>query len=184
MGQVFVTSDWHFCHDRDFVYEPRGFSNIWEMTGEIIRRHNEVVQPEDDVYVLGDLMLNNNDAGMHAIKQLNGQLHIVRGNHDTNTRMELYKQCPNIVEVCEGKFLKHDKYNFFLSHYPCLTSNLDDDKPLYKRVINLCGHSHTQDPFTDFDKGLIYHIEMDAHNCYPVLIDNIIYDLKELANEK
>jgi calcineurin-like phosphoesterase family protein len=179
MGQVWVTSDWHFMHDRDFIYKPRGFNSAQEMTEEIIRHHNEVVQPEDDVYVLGDLMLNDNNAGMAAIKQLKGQIHVIRGNHDTDTRMDLYRNCHNIVEVCEGKFLKHNGYNFYLSHYPCLTSNCDEDKPLNRRMIGIAGHCHVQDPFADWGKGLIFHCEVDSNSCYPWNLNDIIELIKQ-----
>lgn len=41
----------------------------------------------------------------------------------------------------------------------------------------------TQDKFQDFNKGLIYHVELDAHNNKPVLIDNIIEDIQNKINE-
>ena len=28
---IYLTSDWHFCHDQSFLYEPRGFKNVDEM---------------------------------------------------------------------------------------------------------------------------------------------------------
>lgn len=177
---IYITSDWHFGHDRDFVYQPRGFSSIGEMDIEIIAKYNEIVKPEDDVYVLGDLMLGCNEAGLRCIKNLKGNIHVIRGNHDTNTRMELYNNCYNIVEITEGKFLNYKGYHFYLSHYPCITDNHDNHKPLKTRMINLCGHRHTTNPFEDFDKGLIYHCEVDAHDCYPVSIEEIIKDIKEI----
>ena len=70
------------------------------------------------------------------------------------------------------------KYHFYLSHYPTLTANLDDSKPLRARTINLCGHSHATDPFADWEKGCIYHCEVDAHNGFPVSLDTIIKDMK------
>lgn len=33
------------------------------------------------------------------------------------------------------------------------------------------------------NKGLIYHVDLDAHNCYPILIDNIIEDIKNKNEE-
>ena len=33
------------------------------------------------------------------------------------------------------------------------------------------------------DKGIIYHCELDAHNCYPVCIDTIIEDIKNYIKE-
>lgn len=179
MSNIWITSDWHFCHDRDFIYEPRGFHSIWEMNKEIITRYNEVVDENDDVYVLGDLMLNNDQIGLNYIKDLKGNIHIIRGNHDTITRISLYSFCWNIIEICEGKYLNYKNYHFYLSHYPCLCGNYDIDKPLKTKTISLCGHTHTKDKFLDIDKGIIYHCEVDTNNCYPWLLDDIIENIKE-----
>lgn len=176
-GTIWITSDWHFCHNRPFLWEPRGFKSEWEMNEAIITRYNTIVQPEDDVYVLGDLMLNNNEEGLQCIKQLKGNIHIIRGNHDSDTRMSLYNECYNIVEITEGQFLNYKNYHFYLSHYPCLCGNLDDNKPLKARTINICGHTHCQNRFKDMDKGLIYHAECDAHNCTPVSIEEVLKDI-------
>lgn len=181
--RIWVTSDWHFCHDREFLYKPRGFDKIYKMNTAIVERHNARVNMEDDIYILGDCMLNDNDTGIQLIKSLKGNLHIIRGNHDSEARLALYNQCWNVVEVCEGKFLNYKNYHFYLSHYPCLCSNYDYDKPLKSKMINLCGHSHVQDPFADMDKGLIFHCEMDTNNCYPWLLDDIIIKIKEKINK-
>lgn len=178
MSSIYITSDTHFGHSKPFLYEPRGFKNIYEHDNTIIKNWNEIVQPEDDIYLLGDVMLNNNNDGLSCLKQLKGRIHIIRGNHCTDVRIALYKECWNVVEVADAKWLKVGKQSFFLSHYPCLTSNYDCDKPIKRRTISLCGHSHTKNKFEDMDKGLIYHCELDCHNCYPVLLDNIINDIK------
>lgn len=184
---IYITSDLHFNHNKFFCYISRGFKSVEEMNNAIVKRWNAVITNEDDVYILGDLMLNDNDDGMELLESLNGRLHIIFGNHDTGTRQELYKGARNVVEICGYvTVIKYKKYVFYLSHYPTLTSNHDVDKPLKARVINLCGHTHTEDRFADMDKGLIYHCEMDAHNCEPVLIDDIIWDIKDwmLHNEE
>jgi len=175
---VFITSDLHFCHDRPFLYEPRGFKSISEMNAAIVRNWNEIVQPDDTVYVLGDLMLNNNVEGAALFASLKGHLHIILGNHDTDTRIDLYKRCYNVVEIGFASRLRVEKYHFFLTHYPTLCGNLDDGKTLGQHVINLCGHTHTKDKFVDWDKGIIYHCELDAHDNKPVAIETIIDDLR------
>lgn len=182
MSNIYITSDTHFGHSKNFIYEPRGFKNIYDHDNAIIKNWNEIVQPEDDIYLLGDVMLNDNDYGLSCLKQLKGQIHIIRGNHCTNARIELYKTYPNVIEVCDAKWLKIGKQSFFLSHYPCLTDNHDDGKPLNKKVINLCGHIHTPDKWHDWNNGLIYHVEMDAHGCQVVNIEQIINDIKEKIN--
>lgn len=180
---IYFTSDWHFCHDREFLYGPRGFTNPHDMNAAIIKNYNEIIQPDDDVYVLGDCMLNDNEEGMKCIKQLKGRIHIIRGNHDSPARLELYRNCYNVVEVCDAKFLVIKGYNIFLSHYPSIVSNYDADRPLNKRTISICGHSHTKDKWLDFDKGLIYHAELDAHDNKPVSFEQVIADIKEKINE-
>lgn len=178
MGKIYFTSDLHFGHDRPFLYEPRGFSFIQEHDETIIANWNSVVGPDDTVFVLGDLMLNDNEHGMECLGRLNGNLHIIRGNHDSDTRWMLYSMLPNATLHNWAGMLKYKKYTFYLSHYPTITGNYDLEKPLKAKVINLCGHSHTKNPFVDFSKGLIYHCELDAHNNYPILLDDIIQEIK------
>ena len=175
---IYLISDWHFCHQRDFIYKPRGFKNIYDHDNAIIKNWNEIVQPEDDVYLLGDVMLNDNDYGLSCLKQLKGQIHIIRGNHCTDARIELYKKCKNIVEVCDAKWLKVNGQMYFLSHYPCLTDNQDADKPLGRKVINICGHLHALDKWIDWNKGLIYHVDCDAQHCTPIEINKIKEEIK------
>lgn len=178
---IYVTSDLHFCHNRDFVYRPRGFGTVQEMNRAIVENWNNVVAPDDDVYVLGDIMLNDNAEGARLFKNLKGQIHIVLGNHDTEERIGLYHHFYNVVEVEYGLPLKYNGYRFYLSHYPTLSARDDEAKPLKKQRINLCGHTHTSDKFYDWDKGRIYHVELDAHGCTPVSLDKIIADIEEKA---
>lgn len=184
MSRIFITSDWHFCHDKSFIYEPRGFSSVQEMNETIINNHNKIVTQNDIVYCLGDCMLNNDKEGCNCIRRLNGQIFIIGGNHCSNNRIQLYDTIRyNISYIGLAQIIKYKGYNFYLSHYPTITSNMDVDKPLKRRVINLCGHSHTQDPFADWDKGLIFHTELDTNNCYPWLIDDVIEQIKNKIGE-
>ena len=113
---------------------------------------------------------------------MNGRLHIIRGNHDGDKKIKEYAEMPNVVEIVDAKFLNYGKFHFFLSHYPALTANYDE-KSLKQKMINLCGHVHTLDRFADFDKGLIYHCEVDAHDNKPVLLDDIIQEIKTKVRE-
>ena len=176
---IFFSSDYHFNHSKPFIYEPRGFTSVLEMNDIILENHNKIIRPNDDIYLLGDLSLGDLDNSLKYIKQLNGHLHLVRGNHCTDRRWEAYCKLPNVVECENAIYLKYGKQNYYLSHYPTITSNHDYDKPLPQRLLNLCGHTHTKDKWQDADKGFIYHVEVDAHNCYPVSIDTIIQDFRD-----
>ena len=38
---------------------------------------------------------------------------------------------------------------------------------------------HTTNKWLDWDKGLIYHVEVDAHNFFPVSLDTILNEIDE-----
>ena len=191
MSNVFFTSDTHFGHDRAFLYEPRGFNSIEEHDEEVIRRWNEVVKPEDTVWHLGDVMLGDNKHGMECLRQLNGTIYIVPGNHDTPTRLALYNTLDNVhvIQPAVGGaaipgvvagaiYFKYKKYNFYLSHHPTMTSNLEKAPYLRMHLINLYGHTHQKERFYQ-DMPYMFHVGMDSNNCTPVLLDNAIELMKE-----
>lgn len=180
-GKIWVTSDLHFCHDREFVFVPRGFSSIQEMNETIIHHWNQVVSPEDEAYLLGDVMLGDNDEGFKCLKQLKGKIHIIVGNHDTDTRQELYKTCGNVVEVALAAKLKYKGYHFFMTHYPCLTGNLEKES-LKKCTCNLFGHTHQKTNFYQ-DMPFMYHVGVDSHFCFPVLLDDVITEMEAKVQE-
>ena len=174
-------------HNREFMYKPRGFSSIEEHDAMIIENWNKVVKPEDIVYLLGDLMLNDNEGGIRKLNQLNGIIHYIRGNHCTNTRCELYKNT-NMIPLC-GDFhtswatiQKINGYNFYLSHYPTMIGSLEDMSELKKRLLGLSGHTHSKNKFYQ-DIPFMYNVALDAHNNSPVSFDEIIADIEAKKDE-
>jgi len=178
MNEIWITSDTHFCHNKDFLWQPRGFNNQWEMNDAIIENWNSIVNPADDVYLLGDVMLSDNEQGLKCLKALKGNIHICVGNHDTDERIKLYNSCYNVVEIEYAYRFKVDKWRFFATHFPTLVGNYDDEKIPTRQLYNLCGHTHTKDMFLDWDKGRIIHTEMDTNNCRPWNINEIIDQIK------
>ena len=177
MSEIWFTSDLHLGHDREFIYGPRGFASVYEMNNVIISNFNSMVAMNDDVYILGDLTLGPVDEGIKLIKNLKGNIHIVRGNHDTNNRMLEYNKCYNVVEITEGQYLHCARHNFYLNHYPTFTSNLEKSDNLKEHLINLFGHTHQKTNFYN-DIPFMYHVGVDSHDCRPVHIDTIIEDIK------
>lgn len=175
---IWVTSDSHFGHDREFLFTPRGFTSIQEHDEEIIRRWNSVVAPEDIVYHLGDVMLGDNVHGMECLKRLNGQIKIIPGNHDTSTRLKLYATLENVEVLPLAVQIKYKKFHFYLSHHPTLTSNLDKTPHLRAHLINLFGHTHQTKNFYE-DMPFMFHVGMDSHDCTPVLLDDAIALMQE-----
>ena len=48
-GKIFLTSDTHFGHDREFLWGPRGFRSSIEHDEAVIANWNSVVGEDDDV---------------------------------------------------------------------------------------------------------------------------------------
>lgn len=79
--KTFVTTDSHFDHFNIIRYCDRPFKNVREMNVTIIENWNSVIGKRDKVYFLGDLCLNHEKRD-HWLRQLNGDITFIRGNHD------------------------------------------------------------------------------------------------------
>ena len=177
---IFLTSDTHFGHDREFLWGPRGFTNFQEHDETIIKNWNETVGPDDIVYHLGDLMLGDNAYGVECVKRLNGHIKLIRGNHDTDARWKLYETLPNVELIGWAEVIKYKKYQFYLSHHPTMTSNLEKAPHLRMHLINLFGHTHQQKKFYE-DMPYMFHVGIDSNGNKPVSLDDAIEMMKEEA---
>ncbi len=140
-------SDLHFYHNSlNKQMDCRGFRNYEEMNAAMIQKWNAKVTKKDEVYILGDLSIAKGIATNNVVKQLNGKLYFIVGNHDAflsdpefdKSAFQWIKQYAEI----------HDNNRtVILSHYPTFCYNgqyhRKDGKP---SVYMLYGHVHnTQD---------------------------------------
>lgn len=105
------------------------------MEETLVQNWNKVVKSDDHVYHLGDFCWQKTDAYIRIIKRLNGNLHLITGNHDINLTPELKKV---IVEYKDYKELVDGNKKVILCHYPIL---------FYKHsyadnAFMSCGHLH------------------------------------------
>lgn len=176
----YFTSDLHIGHDKPFLYEPRGFSSIEEHDKEILKKWNEVVWPEDNVYILGDLCMNGDEKEWNKIfYNLNGNKFFIHGNHDTTNKINRYINEYKITDLGLCSIYHYNKRKkFILSHYPMIVGNFKEEKFFWC----LSGHTHNKSPF-QFGWGCIYNVAWDAHG-KPVSIDNIIKDIEKYKQLK
>lgn len=179
---IYFTSDWHIGHDKDFIYKARGFSSIEEHDTAILERCNEIVQPEDELWILGDLALNNENETEWDRVYTNlycRRIWFLVGNHETDKRMDKYEfdygfNYGGFVDIF--KYNKHKQ--FYLSHYPTMVDNYNEKDRFF---WNLSGHTHSKEKFHPEYK--IYNVAVDAHNCYPVSIEDVIKDIYKHREE-
>lgn len=178
---IYFTSDWHIGHDKDFCYQARGFNSVEEMDTAILTRCNEIVSKNDELWILGDLAMGGNEKEWERVYlSVNCQnIYFLWGNHDTDNKRKKYTYEYGIMYEGMVDIFKYSKRkSFYLSHYPTIVSNYDDPKYFW----NLSGHTHNKNIFdTRFPK--VYNVAVDAHNCYPVSIEQIIKDIERYEKQ-
>ena len=174
---IYFTSDWHFNHDKDFIWLKRGYNSIEEMNEAIISNICSTLEEGDELWVLGDIIMGETNANAAALlSRIPYSVHFLIGNHDSLKRTNLYE---SLVWVNEGQALvvKDGKWPFYLSHYPTITANYDDGEK-HLPVINLHGHTHSTDKFYN-NNPYMYNVGVDSQNGYPVSIDKIKQDIRD-----
>ena len=178
---IYFTSDWHFNHDKDFIWKKRGYNSVEEMNDDLINKICSTLDEGDELWVLGDLVMGDIDKAAAVLSRIPYLVHFLVGNHDTLRRVNLYDSLgwvnhERAIQVTDGN------WDFYLSHYPTVTMNYDDVKK-HHPLINLHGHTHYQNKFYD-DNPYMYNVGVDSQNGYPVSIDKIKADIKEKLNEQ
>lgn len=79
---IWFTADLHFGHANIIDYCDRPFADVDEMNAELINHWNEVVEPDDVVWVLGDVAMGKIADTLPLVSRLHGHKHLVSGNHD------------------------------------------------------------------------------------------------------
>ena len=109
---------------------------------------------------------------------MNGLLYIVVGNHDTDNRINAYRQLINVFDIQYGYRMNYKHLSLWFSHYPMIMKNFEDPKPTW----NISGHTHAQQPFVNGQYNICC-IGLDAWNNKPVLLDDAISSIKQYTRE-
>ena len=185
MNKIYFTSDLHFGHENVIRFDNRPFETVDEMDAELIRRWNAKVDRGDLVYVLGDMIWKTkNSTAQNLIENLNGQIILIRGNHDRFLSNAKAKNCLAAVKDYDDICVTLDdgtNRRCVLSHYFI---------PMYNghryQGIHLHGHSHFTDE-ADYEIDLaawlnaegirneIYNVGCMYWNYEPVTLDEIIH---------
>jgi calcineurin-like phosphoesterase family protein len=181
---IFFTSDHHFGHTNIIKYCSRPFSSVEEMDAEMLRRWNEVVNPKDTVYYLGDFSLAKR-AVLDIAPRLHGEKHLIMGNHDAchpchkkkaEAAKQLYIEAGFKSLALEMSF-EIKGHRVLLTHMPFLEKNAqaayDLRYPQYRPKDEgqwlLHGHVHEKWRIN----GRMINVGVDVWNFYPVPLEEI-----------
>ncbi|MDO4325485.1 MAG: metallophosphoesterase family protein [bacterium] len=168
---IYFTSDLHFYHDKVIQYANRPFYNADEMNRALIRRWNQKVGVQDEVYILGDITMKGPQYATEVIRALHGKKYLIRGNHDQFVDREEFDR--SLFEwIKEYYELQYENQWFILFHYP-----IEEWNGFFRGAIHLHGHQHNHETYNyaNLEKGLRrYDVGVDANRMYPVSIEEIL----------
>lgn len=80
--QTWYTADLHLGHHRIIELTGRPWPDAATMNAALVARWNDLVAPDDVVYILGDAFMGQLADTLRLVDQLAGEIHLVPGNHD------------------------------------------------------------------------------------------------------
>ena len=186
---IFFTSDTHFGHSKIIDYCKRPFSSIEEHDKALIQNWNNIVGQDDTVFHLGDFAYGNSQFVSNIIKQLNGNIILIKGNHDLrNMNPTLYNMFSDAVYQAR---ILIDKQTVYLNHFPFLCFEHGDIN-LYKDnySIQLFGHVHSGSLTSSEDASRLnillptqYDVGVDNNNFTPISWIDVKNKIKQQINK-
>jgi len=187
--KLLFTGDQHFKHKRILGYANRPFADAEEMDAELIKRWNEVVDPDDKVFHLGDFIFGKPIDAAKYFAQLNGQIHVLANHWHHDRRWLPANVGPSNVYisksghqvmilppmvVLEFKEFGKDRYPLALTlcHYPLLVW----DRKHYG-AIHAFAHSHGK---TEGEPG---SIDVGIDNAYKLFGEYRPFSLEEILSQ-
>jgi len=155
--KYYFTADFHIDHANIIRFCKRPFKDIGEMKEKIISNWNNLVKQEDIVFHIGDFAMNNTNKE-EIISRLNGQVILIKGNHD---RGDLFK-------IQDLMFMLGDE-QLHLVHIP------EEAQADY----NLVGHTHEKWKTKKIGDHFCINVGVDVNNFTPVSEEEIKQIIRE-----
>lgn len=144
----YYISDMHFFHEAlNTQMDNRGFATVEEMNTYMISQWNKKIKKKDEVFILGDFSYAKGEKTNEILRQLNGKLYLIQGNHDYFVKDKKFDSS-RFEWILPYAEIHDNGRKVILSHYPVFCYNgqyrlLKSGEP---RTYMLYGHVHdTQD---------------------------------------
>ncbi len=168
---IYFTADLHFYHNNAIKFANRPFRTVEQMNMALIDNWNNRVNPNDEIYVLGDFTMKGSALAAEILCQLKGHKHLIKGNHD-GFADSVHFEKSLFESISDYRQVNYMNTQFILFHYPILEWN-----QFFRGSIHLHGHQHNHADynFRNLQNGVRrYDVGVDANNMRPVSADEII----------
>lgn len=132
------TSDLHFGHQNVIGFDHRPFADSDEMDRVLMELWNGRVQPDDTVYIVGDLCYRSRHGAEWYLRQLKGHKILILGNHDAPI-LENKEALHHLEGVEKMMHVRDGAHQICLCHFPIAEWN-----GYYKGSWHIYGHIHNR----------------------------------------
>jgi calcineurin-like phosphoesterase family protein len=167
----FVTADLHFSHTNIIKFCPvtrYGMKDADHMNSILVAEWNRDVQPEDTVYILGDVAFGRVERATAILQGLNGRKILIAGNHDhKNLRDPAFRAC--FDEVHPYYEMTYNGTFVVMFHYP-----IHEWNQMHRGAVHLHGHVHGGK--TGMEQYRIRDVAFDATGKVVSRLEDVIND--------
>lgn len=170
----YYIADTHFGHENIMKHCNRPFATVAEMDRTILKNINEIICPDDDLYILGDFCHWNKDVvnPVDYLSKMNGRKHFITGNHDRNIPHDR-QALKYLEEVKSYMEIKDNGRKVVLSHFPIAEWN-----GYHTGAYHIHGHIHNNFELPVFTyMGSLercYNVGVDVLDFKPRTLDELI----------
>ena len=106
------------------------------MNQEMIVEWNEIVEPDDTVYILGDVAFLSAQEATDILNQLNGSKILIEGNHDRHLLKDQdFQNC--FSEIHKYFVINYNGHYVVMFHYP-----IAEFDQMHRGAVHFHGHLH------------------------------------------
>ncbi len=143
---IYYTSDLQLGDQRIFDLCSRPFNSLDDLETKLIKKWNDKVTANDIVYILGDISGEDLKHALELINSLNGQKHLILGNHDINHIAQI-KKSGIFASISTLKFINDENRKVCLCHYPIMDWSCGSEM-----IYHVYGHIHNK----TIKQGVLY----------------------------
>jgi calcineurin-like phosphoesterase family protein len=170
--KTYITSDLHFGHTNIMKFCPvsraRFRNDVAYMNEAMVKEWNEIVDPADLVYILGDVAFLPAQKAAEFMRRCNGRKILVQGNHDRKTLNDpVFRGC--FEEIHHYLDINYAGTKVCMFHYP-----IAEWDQMHRGAVHFHGHLHGGE--SGLEKFRARDMGMDATGFIVVEMERAIAD--------
>lgn len=170
--KTYITSDLHWGHKNIMNFCPvsraRFRNDLDYMNEAMVKEWNDLIEPEDLVYILGDVAFLPAQKAVEYMRRLNGRKILVQGNHDRKLLQDAsFRGC--FEEIHHYLDINYAGTKCVMLHYP-----IAEWDQMHRGAVHFHGHLHGG--VSGLEQYRCRDMGMDATGVIAVLMEDAIRD--------